>query len=198
MERLGKARLTRRDMLKLSAGGAGMFGLTASGLAVPRGVGAGGGALYIEAFPTSPLILKPFDESLPVPKALAPVAKSVVDGWSSPPGPDNQDFVKGAAPFKHQLWPGQGVVADYPQPLVYQIKLEVAGHDFTSSLVQLIDSSGRNVTPPGSDNARPRKLPASTIYGFNGTFPGLMINFEYTKPALVRFENHLDVDNGFV
>jgi hypothetical protein len=24
-----------------------------------------------------------------------------------------------------------------------------------------------------------------------------MINFEYRKPALVRFENHLDVDNGF-
>src|SRR3954466_9106677 len=40
-------------------------------------------------------------------------------------------------------------------------------------------------------------LPQSTIYGFNGTFPGPMINFEYTKPALVRFENHLDVDNGF-
>ena len=88
------------------------------------------------------------------------------------PGPDNQDFVKGAKPFKHQLWPGTAPVADYPLPLVYQIKVEVAGHDFTSSSVQPIDSSGRNVVPPGSDNARPRKLPASTIYGFNGTFPG--------------------------
>src|SRR5919199_3825729 len=121
MERLEGVRLTRRDMLKLSAGGAGMFALTASGLAVPRG-GAGGGAgsLFIEAFPTSPLILSPFNEPLPVPKALAPVPKSVVDGWSSPPGPDNQDFVKGAAPFKHQLWPGTAPVADYPLPLVYQ------------------------------------------------------------------------------
>jgi FtsP/CotA-like multicopper oxidase with cupredoxin domain len=35
-------------------------------------------------------------------------------------------------------------------------------------------------------------LPPSTIYGFNGTFPGPMINAEYGKPALVRFENHLD------
>ena len=37
-----------------------------------------------------------------------------------------------------------------------------------------------------------RTLPASTIYGFNGTFPGPMINAEYGKPCLVRFENHLD------
>lgn len=32
----------------------------------------------------------------------------------------------------------------------------------------------------------------STIYGFNGAFPGPMINAEYGRPALVRFENHLD------
>ena len=37
-----------------------------------------------------------------------------------------------------------------------------------------------------------RNLPPSTIYGFNGTFPGPMINAEYGKPALVRFENDLD------
>ena len=35
-------------------------------------------------------------------------------------------------------------------------------------------------------------LPPSTIYGFNGTFPGPRINAEYGKPALVRFENQLD------
>ena len=28
-----------------------------------------------------------------------------------------------------------------------------------------------------------RTLPASTIYGFNGTFPGPMINAEYGKPC---------------
>ena len=37
-----------------------------------------------------------------------------------------------------------------------------------------------------------RTLPPSTIYGFNGTFPGPRINAEYGKPVLVRFENHLD------
>jgi FtsP/CotA-like multicopper oxidase with cupredoxin domain len=199
MERLDRVFLTRRDMLRLTAGGAGMFMVTASGLAVSTGVGAsnGGGGLYLEAFPTSPLILRPFNEPLPIPTPLAPVPKSVVDGWKSPPGPDNQDFVKGAAAHTHQLWPGTAPVADYPLPLVYQINVEVAGHDFTSSPVQPIDSNGRNVVPPRSANGNPRKLPSSTIYGFNGTFPGPMINFEYTRPALVRFENHLDVDNGF-
>ena len=36
-----------------------------------------------------------------------------------------------------------------------------------------------------------RDLPKSTIYGF-GTFPGPMINAEYGKPVIVRFENELD------
>jgi FtsP/CotA-like multicopper oxidase with cupredoxin domain len=197
MERLDSIRLNRRDMLKLTMAGAGAFALTSSGLAVTSGLGADGGSLYIEAFPTSPLVLNPFNEPLPIPTAAVPVPKAVVDTWESPPGPDNQDFVKGAAPFTHQLWPGTAPVADFPLPLVYQIKLEVAGHDFTSSLVQPIDSNGRNVTPPGSANAKPRKLPPSTIYGFNGTFPGPMINAEYGRPVLVRFENHLDVSNGF-
>jgi FtsP/CotA-like multicopper oxidase with cupredoxin domain len=191
-----RVRLTRRDMLRLTIGGAGMFVLTSSGLAVTSGVGSGGGPLYIEACPTSPLVLNPFNESLPLPKLAAPVPKSVVDNWDSPPGPDNQAFVKGAGPFSHQLWPGTAPVADYPLPLVYHINLEVAPHDFTSSLVQPIDSSGKDVAPPGSDNARPRKLPSSTIYGFDGRFPGPMINAEYHNPVLVRFENHLDQDNG--
>jgi FtsP/CotA-like multicopper oxidase with cupredoxin domain len=197
MERLRAGRLTRRDLLRVTAGGAGMFALTASGLTVPTVLGAGRNRLYIEAFPTSPLILRPFDEPLPIPRALAPVPKAAVDAWSDRPGPDNQDRVKDAAPWRHQLWPGTAPVADLPLPIVYRIRLEVGGHDFTSSLVQPIDSSGADVAPAGSRDARPRKLPPSTIYGFDGSFPGPMINFEYRKPALVRFENHLDVDNGF-
>jgi FtsP/CotA-like multicopper oxidase with cupredoxin domain len=197
MEGLDRVRLTRRDMLRLTAGGAGMFMLTASGFAVSSGVSSGSGALYIEAFPTSPLVLRPFDEPLPVPTAMAPVPKAEVDAWQSPPGPDNQDFVKGAPPHTHQLWPGTAPVADFPLPIVYRINLEVNGHDFTSSPVQPISSDGRDVVPPGSRTAGPRKPPPSTIYGFEGAFPGPMINFEYRRPALVRFENHLDVDNGF-
>src|SRR3954454_11710424 len=63
MARHDNIRLTRRDMLKLSAGGAGMFMIGAGGLAIPKGFaggggGGGGGSIYIEAFPTSPLIMK--------------------------------------------------------------------------------------------------------------------------------------------
>jgi FtsP/CotA-like multicopper oxidase with cupredoxin domain len=201
MRRYEKISLTRRDMLKLSAGGAGVFALTSWGLAVPRGLAGGSGNLYLEAFPTSPLILSPFNDPLPIPRALTPVPKSVVDTWSNPPGPNNQDFVKNAAPFTHQLWPGQGATAGYPfettTPDVYRIELRVNGHDFTSSLVQPIDSHGQNVTPPGSSDSRPRMLPHATIYGFDGAFPGPMINARYGRPAIVRFENHLDEDNGF-
>src|SRR3954462_5666804 len=84
MERVDRVRLTRRDMLRLTAGGAGMFVLTASGLAVSSGFGAGGGKIYLEAFPPSPLILGPFNDPLRIPKAAAPVPKSVVDRWESP------------------------------------------------------------------------------------------------------------------
>src|SRR4051812_46391140 len=74
MARPSSFRLTRRDMLKLSGAGAGAFALTSSGFAVPRGIagGTGGGSLYLEAFPTSPLILSPFTDELPIPQALRP------------------------------------------------------------------------------------------------------------------------------
>jgi len=41
MERLDKVQLTRRDMLKLSGAGAGVFALSASGFAVPKGLAGG-------------------------------------------------------------------------------------------------------------------------------------------------------------
>jgi FtsP/CotA-like multicopper oxidase with cupredoxin domain len=213
MARRDNIRLTRRDMLKLSAGGAGMFMIGAGGLAIPKGfAGGGGGPLYIEAFPTSPLILKPFNDPLNVPTALRPVDPTTWDSMGGLPDPKAQDSI-GASPNKdyynkygqtlgtHQLWPGDGPTANYPwlskTPLVYQIKVEVAGHGFTSSQVQPINSFGKNVVPPGSKNANPTSLPTSTIYGFNGTFPGPRINAEYGRASLVRFENHLDKRNGY-
>src|SRR5215210_666199 len=97
MSSQAKVRLTRRDMLKLSAGGAGVFALTASGFAVPQGVGAPG--LVIEAFPTSPLILRPFNDPLKIPMALRPTTLSASNSIggaldlskqdSLPPSPNN-------------------------------------------------------------------------------------------------------------
>jgi len=207
-------------MLKLGAGGPGMFMLSAGGLAVPRGFAGGGsgggGSLYIEAFPTSPLILSPFNDALPIPTAMPasdPLAwKSVGDDV---PDPNKQDcFSVGDTKYKgrygydlgcHQMWPGDGSSAQWngwlsKTPIVYQIKVQAAAHSFTSSMVQPINSFGKNVTPPGTPNGAPRTLPKSTIWGFNArdrqdaglpVFPGPRINAEYGRAALVRFENHL-------
>jgi len=75
--------------------------------------------------------------------------------------------------------------------MFYKIDLRVAEHRFTTSLVQPINPDGTTTVPPDGIGG-PRSLPASTIYGFNGTFPGPRINAEYGKPVLLRFENHLD------
>jgi FtsP/CotA-like multicopper oxidase with cupredoxin domain len=207
--------VSRRTILRLGAfGGAGAALLTAQGLGGPflaqRGLlsadGAfaatstalGDGLFYIEKFPTSPLILSPFSDELPVPKALAPEPKSMFSGWSEPPGPgfDQQNSLRNE---RHQIWPSNispAMGGPYPDPIVYKIDLQVATHAFTTSKVMPIDSNGR---PAASFDASgktfaagiARALPLSTIYGFNGTFPGPMINAEYGKPALVRFANHL-------
>jgi FtsP/CotA-like multicopper oxidase with cupredoxin domain len=99
----------------------------------------------------------------------------------------------------HQLWTdGSGVSAvtglgfPLPNPILYHIRLQVGTHRFTSSpvrtLAEYFDRLGNRI-PAGTTVSR---LPDSTIYGFNGTFPGPRINAEYGKPCLVRFENDLD------
>jgi len=153
-------------------------------------------AVYTEAFPTSPLILSPFSDELPVPRALAPIAKSEWSNWAQPPGPGlGQQSSLGNQ--QHQIWtpPGNPV----QDPIVYHIKVQVNQHGFTSSQVLPIDRFGK---PTQSFDAagktyRPgttRTLPKSTIHAFNGTFPGPMINAEYGRPVIVRFENQLDLN----
>ena len=180
---------TRREVLKLTAGAAATI---AAGPALGKSGGGTtpgpcSGLQAIEAFPTSPLVLAPFTDPLPVPQAARPADTS---SWIVKPGASRQDC-KG---FRHQLWPGQAgtVCAGMPQPIVYRNELRLAAHSFTSSpvrtLVPFRDARGRTV-PAGTVVSR---LPDSTIYGFDGKFPGPMINAEYGRPALVRFENHLD------
>jgi hypothetical protein len=220
LSRAEKIKVSRRDMLKLSAGGAGLFALTASGFAVPRGV-ASGGPIYLEAFPTSPLILDPFRDieanQLPIPTALRPMdagtVKGLLDKNEDPYDRNKQDcFAADHGPLAsgdylnrygkrlgtHQVMPGDTLPApggSYKwlsnKPVAYQIKVQVNTHDFTTSKVQPINSAGQNVTAPNG-NGGPQGLPSSTIYGFNGTFPGPRINAMYGLSSLVRFENHLD------
>ncbi len=139
----------------------------------------------------------------------------------SPPGPgvNQQDAIGFVAAVpglfeqhdgQHQVWPNDaGQNSDrlvgeeggpYPDPVLYHIRLQVAEHSFTSSLVIPIEPDGKPVDPGDLpfgvflDENGMAELPNSTIYGFNGTFPGPMINAEYGQPVLVRFENDLDLN----
>ncbi|HSB79014.1 MAG TPA: multicopper oxidase domain-containing protein [Candidatus Methylomirabilis sp.] len=184
-------KLTRRELLRLGlfSGAATLIGST--GFSPTRALAqACIGRDAIEVLPTSPLILSPFTDPLPIPPVYRPsdprTWRDPRTGLLAPPGQGvgQQDSDGGT----HQAWPS---VLGLPDPICYKIPLQVREHAFTTSLVLPINSSGVEVIPP--DGIRgPRSLPASTIYGFNGTFPGPMINVEYGRPVLVRFENHLD------
>ena len=184
-----------------AATAAGVFGkpyLMKKGLWSPDGAFAatstalGDALFYIENFPTSPLILHPFTDPLPIPKALRPEPKLDFTRWAEPPGPGlgQQNSRRND---RHQMWPRK---VGYPDPIIYKIDLRVAKHRFTTSKVLPIDANGQPTI--SFDRGRRveagvhRTLPPSTIYGFNGKFPGPMINAEYGRPCLVRFENHLD------
>jgi FtsP/CotA-like multicopper oxidase with cupredoxin domain len=187
--------LSRRDLLKLSGGV--LVGSVASLRAIPAFADSAsvcGGGGVIETYPASPLIGgyvdgngvvrgAAFTDPLVIPKPLAPVPRSVVDTWRNPPGSGSGQ--QDSHGHQHQIWP-----AEYP--LVYQVKVQLAPHSLTSLKALPIDHSGNPVVPPGRTSAGPRSLPLSTIYSFNGTFPGSMIYASYGQPSLVRFENHLD------
>jgi FtsP/CotA-like multicopper oxidase with cupredoxin domain len=173
--------LARRGLLSLD----GAFGAASTAL--------GDAVFFTEVFPTSPLILHPFTDPLTVPKALAPVATSEVSSWGERPGrdPGQQNSLHTET---HQKWTSD---VGSPEPQIYLLELKVAPHSFTTSEVLPIDAKGKPaVSFDAAGKPRPRgqvrTLPASTIYGFNGTFPGPMINAEYGKPNLVRFMNRLD------
>jgi FtsP/CotA-like multicopper oxidase with cupredoxin domain len=212
-------RVSRRVALRLGAAGAtgvalgaaGGFGgpvlarrglLSADGTLAAAGTALADTFFYKENFPTSPLILNPFNDELPIPKALAP--STDYTDWASPPGPglgqqngSDGRFGTGLdalANEKHQMWPS---AVGSPDPIVYKIDLLVRTHAFTTSQVMPITSAGQpavsfDETGKSYPAGQVRSLPPSTIYGFNGTFPGPRINAEYGKPCLVRFENHLD------
>jgi hypothetical protein len=61
--------------------------LSADGAFAATSIALGDTALYIEDFPTSPLILSPFTDPLPVPKALRPEPKALIGEMKDPPGP---------------------------------------------------------------------------------------------------------------
>jgi FtsP/CotA-like multicopper oxidase with cupredoxin domain len=182
-----ESKLSRRDLFKF--GGAatlvgstllGAKGAFASGSTIGQ---ACGGGQVIEAFPASPLILSPFTDPLTI---LEPLQPSTDWGtWYTKPMTTGCQDSRGN---DHQVLPS---TLGLPKPIIYNMKLQVREHNFTSSKVMAMKNviqNGNLVRAAGSTQS----LPASTIYGFNGTFPGPMIYAQYGKPSLVRIENNLD------
>src|SRR5690242_21392724 len=144
--------MSRRSLLRVGAAGAAAFGLGVGRLTVEpslarRGFASPDGvfgatsmaladALYTEAFPTSPLIVNPFRDPLPVPRALTPVPRSVWTAWPNPPSKNQQSTdPSGRAVGKHQIWPTDiaGLPNTLPQPtapepIVYTVDLKVDAH----------------------------------------------------------------------
>jgi FtsP/CotA-like multicopper oxidase with cupredoxin domain len=135
-----------------------------------------------EKYPTSPLILFPFTDPLPIPEPLMPLSVNDLEQQPGRQSPGNAPGQQDSHGHTHQIWTNPD--------LVYQMKLQVREHRFTSSKVQPINAKGLPVVPPDRIKG-PRVLPASTIYGFNGVFPGPMIKATYGQPALVRIINEL-------
>ena len=144
--------MSRRTLLRLGAvGGAGVALVGVQGVGRPflaeRGLLSVDGAfaatsmtladqLYIEAFPTSPLILAPFTDELFIPTALRPVQPS--DLRPAPgPGIGQQNSLRNET---HQIWPSQ---IGFPDPIIYEINDQVSVHSFTTSQVLPIDNTGR-------------------------------------------------------
>ncbi|MFL5359578.1 MAG: multicopper oxidase family protein [Myxococcales bacterium] len=122
-------------------------------------------------------------------------------GWGIPNAGTHQQWVRGTGVG--------GVTLNMPDPILFHIRVQVNSHAFTNSPVVPIAADGSATTLPAGANAVSAGtttfnggqvpayfLPESTIYGFNGQFPGPMINIEYGRPVLVRFENDLDLNPG--
>jgi hypothetical protein len=75
----------RRRFLQVGAAGVGAaaWPLISYKLPLPQVLAE---PVYIEVFPTSPLILNPFIETPPIPKALARAPQSVFSLWKNQPG----------------------------------------------------------------------------------------------------------------
>ncbi|WP_158220295.1 multicopper oxidase domain-containing protein, partial [Kineosporia sp. A_224] len=204
-------RVSRRTMLRLGAAGTAATGMAAAKIIATPDLADKGwlnrnglfeaaavawsDSVYIENFPTSPLILEPFKDALTIPKAAKPTPASTWKSWAESPRKDKQ---ASSPDSTHQMWCDETPGATPGlEPIVYEFDLLVRGHSFTSSKVLPIDSAGNPTVSFDSNGASypagtVRTLPQSTIYGFNGTFPGPMVNAEYGKPVVIRFRNRLD------
>ena len=182
--------VSRRTLLRLgAAGGAGAALVAAQGLGVPflaqRGLltadgvfaatsaALGDALFYIEAFPTSPLILNPFTDPLPIPQALRAGADGrVYSAWPAAGAGRRVSRTRSAtrrtssgrarsgsrtrSSTSSTCWSGR----------TRSPRRRCCRSTRTASPSQSFDAAG-NTFPAGTV----RTLPPSTIYGFNGHVP---------------------------
>src|SRR3712207_3585520 len=93
--------------------------LSADGAFAATSTALGDLLFYTEVYPTSPLILAPFVDALPIPKALRPEPDSVYKGWTNPPGGGPGQQCSPIFNEQHQMYPGVAgtPVANFPEPI---------------------------------------------------------------------------------
>lgn len=217
--------ISRRDILKLGlvAGGAALIGPGRIGDALAAScynssINTSCGTAR-EDFPTSPLIggrivqtivdgktvnsvsravgdFDAFSQELPIPTALRPVQPFASPYAGTPQDCDGEVHQVGVDGKRADGTSAPNYNATIADCRYYRINLEVAPHNFTDQKVVPINAAGKVVRAPRQSSVGRLSLPNSTIWGFNGQFPGPMINAEYGKPCLVRFENMLNDDHG--
>ena len=123
MDKHQPLKLNRRDLFKV---GGGLLLGSAAALR-PSGAPAQFGCdVGSEPFPTTPFVLHPFTDPLPVPAPLAPCSPADLGG----PAPDR--FYQDCDHGMHQVMPSD---LGLPDPVYYKIKLQVAPHSFTICLI---------------------------------------------------------------
>ena len=204
--------LRRGTFLKMSAAGAAALAVGETGESVmpdlqKRGLFSANGVfdaastaladlIYIEAFPTSPLILTPFSDPLPIPKALrAGAERRVYSTWAQPARARAPASRTRCGNERHQIWPSQHRLSRTRSSTRSTCRSRPTRSPprrccrSTSRASRRSRSTprARPTRPARSGRCRPARSTASTARS-----PGRVINAEYGKPVLVRFENHLD------
>jgi FtsP/CotA-like multicopper oxidase with cupredoxin domain len=171
--RIAEAKLNRRQMLRL--------GLVAAGGAIAARQGIGGPAAAddgslnaIDGISPSPISV-PFSADLPQLQAVNRLKQPVA---ALNPAPAGFTWTHGTLQkTDHKLFSvnpdgtfGPGAFGNYPPQKFYELHVKQAPHNFSPG------------TPGWGD---------STIWGFDGMFPGPLFREKYGVSALVRFYNDL-------
>jgi hypothetical protein len=136
-------------------------------------------------------------DELPVPQPLEPVSAPGDDGFWATAGMPKPSGAAGAqssdGSSTHSLWPSDVMAADRQAvPGAARVPPQIAErHPLLDQFEGSADQRPRESVVAPMRSPGPQDLPPSDIWGFNGVFPGPMINARYGQPGVVRFKNEL-------